>query len=31
MFEMNMEFELIEVDCYGLLGFFIHFEPRPAF
>ena len=25
MFEMNMEFELTEVDLYGLFVFFVHF------
>jgi|GEM_PF-4281600 len=29
--EMNMEFELIEVDFYGLFGFIVHFFPQPVF
>jgi len=31
MFEMDVEFELIEVDCYGLPGFFIHFWASTGF
>jgi len=31
MFEMNMEFELIQVDFYGLFGFFIHFMASTQF
>jgi hypothetical protein len=31
MFEMNMELELIQVDFYGLLGFFVHFMVSTKF
>jgi len=29
--EVNMEFELIEVDFYGLFGFIIHFLASTGF
>jgi hypothetical protein len=31
LFEMNMEFELIEVNFYGLFGFIVHFFASTGF
>lgn len=31
LFEMNVEFELTEVDCDGLFGFLVHFLPSTGF
>jgi hypothetical protein len=31
LFEMNMEFELIEVNFYGLFGFIVHFRALTDF